>query len=145
MTDQIIANVYTFILSGFLEFLKSFLQSFICLLPHHRKLYIQKNWASHQVMHLSIWTQTKSWSCQKKFYLIYIFFFNLLASDNLLLKISSILTNLDHLLCLQDLIESIEGIPLELLSYQSKPIDELRLLWREKFGSYIHTYMSTVD
>ena len=55
-------------------------------------------------------------------------FFNLLASDNLLLKISSILTNLDHLLCLQDLIESIEGIPLELLSYQSKPIDELRLL-----------------
>ena len=52
----------------------------------------------------------------------------MLASDNLLLKISSILTNLDHLLCLQDLIESIEGIPLELLSYQSKPIDELRLL-----------------
>ena len=65
-----------------------------------------------------------------------------MASDNLLLKISSILTNLDHLLCLQDLIESIEGIPLELLSYQSKPIDELRLLWREKFGSYIHsTYL----
>ena len=144
LTDQIIANVYTFILSGFLEFLKSFLQSFICLLPHHRKLYIQKNWASHQVMHLSIWTQTKSWSCQKKFHLNYIYiyiFFNLLASDNLLLRISSILTNLDHLLCLQDLIESIEGIPLELLSYQSKPIDELRLLWREKFGSY----MSTVD
>ena len=52
------------------------------------------------------------------------------------------MTNLDHLLCLQDLIESIEGIPLELLSYQSKPIDELRLLWREKFGSYIHsTYL----
>ena len=66
MTDQIIANVYTFILSGFLEFLKSFSKiidiSFTktCVSKTQNQCFVKK-------------FQTKSWSCQKKFHLIYVY------------------------------------------------------------------------